>query len=235
MEHTIPDGIILDLMMPNVDGFEVLDILRSKTPTSTIPVLILTAKTLTKDDIQSLAANNVQQLVQKGDIDQENLLLKIRLMLGKARITEQNTDRMQFESPTNLEEFKFDDFLGDSGRKKRILIIEDNFDNIETLKAILGKHFELLIATDGEEGLSKAVSEDLDLILLDIALPKKDGFEVLAGIKKEKTNKKTPIIVLTASAMRGDRERILAAGCDDYLSKPIELSELHKAFRKWIK
>jgi len=80
--HTLPDGIVLDLMMPEIDGFAVLESIRGRSATAKIPVLILTAKDLTTDDFKKLSANNVQQLVQKGDVDQKSLLMKVRVMLG---------------------------------------------------------------------------------------------------------------------------------------------------------
>jgi len=80
--HTIPDAIICDLMMPEIDGFAVLEQIRGRAATVKIPILILTAKDLTPADFQKLSANNVQELVQKGDVDQESLLRKIRVMLG---------------------------------------------------------------------------------------------------------------------------------------------------------
>jgi CheY-like chemotaxis protein len=81
VQHTIPHGIILDLMMPGVDGFAVLESIRGSIKTATLPVLILTAKELTREDRQKLSANNIQELVQKGDIDREGLLSKVRSML----------------------------------------------------------------------------------------------------------------------------------------------------------
>jgi signal transduction histidine kinase/CheY-like chemotaxis protein len=82
VRHTIPDGIILDLMMPGVDGFEVLETIRGTEATSGIPVLILTAKDLTSEDLRRLSANHIQQLIQKGDVDREGLLFKVERMLG---------------------------------------------------------------------------------------------------------------------------------------------------------
>jgi len=83
VQHTVPDGIILDLMMPDVDGFDVLEKLRGTKETAEIPVLVLTAKDLTPDDFKRLSANNIQQLVQKGDVVREGLLLKVKTMLGE--------------------------------------------------------------------------------------------------------------------------------------------------------
>ncbi|MBC2696717.1 MAG: response regulator [Desulfobacteraceae bacterium] len=82
VKQTIPKGIILDLMMPEVDGFEVLEKIRGAKTTAKIPVLILTAKDLTAEDFKKLGDNNIQQLIQKGDVDRQNLLFKTRLMLG---------------------------------------------------------------------------------------------------------------------------------------------------------
>ncbi len=82
VSHTIPDGIILDLMMPEIDGFDVLEKIRGTQETAKIPVLVLTAKDLTPEDFQRLRANHVRQLVQKGDVDRESLLSKVRSMLG---------------------------------------------------------------------------------------------------------------------------------------------------------
>ncbi|WP_035270994.1 ATP-binding protein [Desulfonatronum thiodismutans] len=79
---TIPDGIVLDLMMPQVDGFAVLEKIRSTSATASIPVLVLTAKDLTSDDLKRLSANSIQQLVQKGDVDRESLLSKVSAMVG---------------------------------------------------------------------------------------------------------------------------------------------------------
>ncbi|MBU3917919.1 response regulator, partial [bacterium] len=82
IKQSIPDGIIMDLMMPEIDGFEVLESMRGISKTANIPVLILTAKDLTKEDLKQLTSNNIQQLIQKGDVDRDELLRKTRMMLG---------------------------------------------------------------------------------------------------------------------------------------------------------
>ena len=90
VKHTIPDGIILDLMMPGVDGFEVLEEIRNTMETAKVPVLVLTAKDLKSEDFKRLTTNNIQQLIQKGDVDREGLLLKTKMMLGvEARVKAQ--------------------------------------------------------------------------------------------------------------------------------------------------
>lgn len=81
VKQTIPEGIILDLMMPEIDGFEVLEKIRKAKTTSKIPILVLTAKDLTREDFKKLSNNNIQHLIQKGAVDRQNLLFKTGLML----------------------------------------------------------------------------------------------------------------------------------------------------------
>lgn len=108
---------------------------------------------------------------------------------------------------------------------QRILVVEDNPDNMTLIVDVLHSlEYDVLQARDGEQGVSTALAEVPDLILMDLSLPKMDGWSAAKAIKAELET--VPIIALTAHAMRGDRERALAAGCDDYISKPINLQEL---------
>jgi CheY-like chemotaxis protein len=91
------------------------------------------------------------------------------------------------------------------------------------------------MAENGKKGIEYAYQESPDLILLDMMLPGMNGLEVLDILKKDDRTNKTPVVALTAQAMKGDRERILAAGCDDYLSKPIDPLKLLEVVEKWIK
>ncbi len=107
----------------------------------------------------------------------------------------------------------------------RILLVEDNEDNRDMLgRRLQRKGHEILIAVDGEEGVAKAASEQPDMILLDMSLPRMDGWTAARTIRA--TGSTVPIIALTAHAMQGDREKALQAGCDDYDTKPVELPRL---------
>jgi CheY-like chemotaxis protein len=109
----------------------------------------------------------------------------------------------------------------------KILYVEDNDDNIFMLKNRLTRAgFTVIIATDGAQGVAMALSERPDLILMDLSLPVLDGWEATRQIKAAPYTKHIPVIALTAHAMAGDREKALAAGCDDYDTKPIELPRL---------
>lgn len=106
---------------------------------------------------------------------------------------------------------------------EKILIVEDNEINMKLIKAILKtKGYILVEAKDGEEALQAVASERPDLVLMDIQIPKIDGLEVTRRIRGTKEISQTTIIALTAHAMEGDKEKILDAGCDGYIAKPID-------------
>jgi len=109
----------------------------------------------------------------------------------------------------------------------RILVVEDNPDNRILITDVLTSlDYEVIVAVDGEEGVAKAGAEKPDLILMDLSLPQMDGWTATRHIKADPALKHIKVIALTAHAMVGDREKALEAGCDDYVSKPIDLREL---------
>ncbi len=109
----------------------------------------------------------------------------------------------------------------------KILYVEDNEDNVDILNRRLGRlGFQLVIATDGVEAIAMAAEENPDLILMDLSLPIMDGWEATRRIKAAAATKHIPVIALTSHAMVGERERALAAGCDDFDTKPVELARL---------
>ena len=109
----------------------------------------------------------------------------------------------------------------------RILLVEDNEMNRDMLSRRLARRgHEILVAVDGAEGVARASAELPDLILMDMSLPVLDGWEATRRIKADPATARIPVIALTAHAMAGDREQALAAGCDDYHTKPIALDRL---------
>ena len=124
---------------------------------------------------------------------------------------------------------------GKQALKEKILIVEDNPQNMRLIEMILkAKRYTLLKATDGEEALDVAINERPDLIVMDIQLPKLSGLEVTKRLKQMPAFSHIPIIALTAYAMMGDKEKFLAAGCDAYLSKPINTRELPEVVAKML-
>jgi two-component system cell cycle response regulator DivK len=109
----------------------------------------------------------------------------------------------------------------------KILLVEDNEMNRDMLsRRLQRKGYEVLIAIDGEQGVAMARAERPDLILMDMSLPILDGWEATRVIKADPSISAVPVIALTAHAMAGDQEKCIAAGCDDYDTKPVELTRL---------
>ena len=117
----------------------------------------------------------------------------------------------------------------------KILYVEDNPDNVYMLtRRLKKKGFELIIAGDGQEGIDKAVEEKPDLILMDLSLPTMDGWTATAKIKKIEQVKDIPIIALTAHALETDRQKALAAGADDFDTKPVDIKRLLEKIANFI-
>ncbi|WP_286945559.1 response regulator [Acetobacterium sp. UBA5834] len=216
MEEVIPDAMVLDLMMPGIDGFELLQTLREAEATAHVPVLILTAKHITQDELNCLTRNNIHQLIQKGDVNRDELKKAIDSMLYPV---------------THKKEIKPRKPRTDQ-RKPLVLAVEDNPDNMITVKALLSDHFRVLEAADGQESIEMAKQFVPDLILMDIALPGIDGVQAFKAIRAVPGLEKIPIIALTASAMTQDREGILAQGFDAFIPKPIIEREFLKVIRE---
>jgi two-component system cell cycle response regulator DivK len=110
---------------------------------------------------------------------------------------------------------------------QKILLVEDNEMNRDMLSRRLTRNgYEVCIAVDGQQGADMALSEQPDLILMDMSLPVIDGWEATRRVKANDATRGIPVIALTAHAMAGDREKAMQVGCDDYDTKPIELSRL---------
>jgi len=217
ISQVIPDAMVLDLMMPGIDGFSVLESIRNAEATANIPVLILTAKHITKEDLKFLKRNNIHQLIQKGDVNRTELLEAVAGLVY-------TDEKPEIVNPrTNPQIIK---------GKPNILIVEDNVDNMTTVKAILSERFNVIEAIDGSEGVLMAKKYIPHLILMDIALPGMDGIAAFQAIRQNGELEHIPIIALTASAMTSDRETILSHGFDAYIAKPIDQKDFFDTINK---
>lgn len=118
---------------------------------------------------------------------------------------------------------------------KRILVADDRPSSRELICAVLDSAgYEILEAVDGEDALEKALHNPIDLVILDLQMPKIDGFGVVSALRKQERFAATPILALTASAMPGDRERALEAGFSSYIAKPIDLKALRAEIRRFL-
>ena len=122
------------------------------------------------------------------------------------------------------------------GLPKKILVVDDNQDSRElVVKVLKNKGYVMVEAVDGEEAVEKAVAEKPDLILLDISIPKLNGYEVTRVLKSREEFKNIPVVALTAHAMKGDRAKALEVGCEGYITKPINVRELPAQVKSFIR
>ena len=118
---------------------------------------------------------------------------------------------------------------------KKVLVVEDNETNLYLMKFILSqKGYEVIIAKDGIDGVKKAISEVPDLILMDIQLPKMDGYDATMKIREHSSLNQVPIIAITSFAMPGDREKCIAKGYTDYIEKPINPEDFLKIISSYL-
>jgi CheY-like chemotaxis protein len=120
---------------------------------------------------------------------------------------------------------------------KRVLVVEDNEMNMQLVEFLLEEGgYEIVKAASGEEALSVARSgQPVDLILMDIHLPGVDGISVVQELKRDERTRQVPILALTAHAMRGDKDRFLQAGCDGYISKPIDVKTFLASIEPFVR
>jgi len=213
----VPEALILDLMMPEVDGFAVLRAIREHERTRGIPVLILTAKHVTKDELSFLEGNGVHQLVQKGDVSRSRLLALVREMLGHGAAPAARAAG--------------DGHNGHDGPPV-VLLVEDDPDSRRTARALLGEKFRVLEAQNGLAGVERARSDPPDIILMDIAMPVMDGIQALEELRRDPATRDIPVVAVTASAMSGNKDAILAHGFNAYVSKPVDVAILFATLRE---
>lgn len=188
------DALVLDLLMPEMDGFEVLKRVRSDPKRRKIPVFVLTAKDLTAADLD-LLTNQVEALFTKGGPWRHELLARIRSAVQKRR---------------------------EAGRK-RVVVADDSLESREFLRdALASRDFEITEAVDGKDAVAKIQQVHPDLVFMDIQMPDVDGYAALRKLREDPQFARLPVIALTAFAMHGDRDKALAAGFDAYISKPVD-------------
>ena len=220
ISHTIPDAMILDLMMPGVDGFEVLKRIREGEKTDHLPVIILTAKYVTKEELAFLKNNGILQLIQKGDINKDQLLAAVSgMMFPVTKVQKAPVVKQPRASLSGI---------------PVVMVVEDNPDNMLTIKALLDGKCNVVEAEDGLSVVDLAMVHQPHLILMDIALPNMNGIEVLAELRAVKSLEHIPVIAVSASAMKGDKEDFLAYGFDNYISKPIDNVLFEKTIKEYL-
>ncbi len=119
--------------------------------------------------------------------------------------------------------------------KRRVLIVEDNMDTYELVHFILEKNdYVTFLAVNGRDGVNAAIKQKPDLIIMDLSMPEMDGWTATGLIKRDPQTSSIPLIALTAHALPGDRQRAMDAGCDEYITKPMDLGELVETVHYWV-
>ena len=215
-----PTVLILDLMLPTLDGLEVLRRLRSHPETANMQIVVIASKVLSLQEKTELESLGVKRFMRKGNIARREVIATVD---GLVRAAGATVPKPVAEGPE----------LMPTGCA--ILMVEDNPDNLLTMTAVLEDlGCRLLVAHDGLEAVDQATQETPALIFMDIQLPGVDGVEAMRRIRSRPGGDSVPIVAVTAKAMKGDRGRLLAAGFDDYLSKPIEPERLLEIARQYL-
>ncbi|MGD8782475.1 MAG: response regulator [Ignavibacteria bacterium] len=220
------DCIIIDLGLPDVSGFELLEKIKANKKLVDIPIIVYTGRDLTKDEAAKLnkLANTV---VLKTAESHERLLDETILFLHRVE------SKLPAEKQKILRKLhKTDEVL----KNKKVLIVDDDMRNIYSITNVLEEEgLTCISAENGRESLMVLNDNpDTDIVLMDIMMPEMDGYEATSEIKKISKFSRLPIIALTAKAMKGDREKCLEVGMSDYIAKPVNLEQLLSLMRVWL-
>jgi CheY-like chemotaxis protein/signal transduction histidine kinase len=220
------DCVVLDLRLPDMSGFEVLEQLRDTPPVSDVPVVVFTGKELTSEEdarLHTLA----RSVVVKGVESPERLLDETALFLHRV------VADLPAEKQKMLDRLHRSD---DALVGKKVLVVDDDVRNIFALSSVLERRgMTVLTAGTGREAITTLESTpDIAIVLMDIMMPEMDGYETMQVIRQNVSLRRLPIIALTAKAMKGDREKCLEAGASEYLAKPVNTEQLLSALRMWL-
>jgi len=227
LESELFDCMVLDLGLEDMSGFELLDRIHQESQALHLPIVIYTAQDLTKEE-ETRLKQHAESIVIKGAKSQERLVDEVTLFLHRV---EADLPKVQQQKLRTLHSNKETVLQG-----KTVLITDDDMRNIFALSSILEeKGMEVLSAEHGAEALEILKNHaEIDIVLMDIMMPEMDGYEAIGRIRERPQFTRLPIIALTAKAMKGDRQRCIDAGANDYLSKPVDIDKLLSLLRVWL-
>ncbi len=203
---------MIELDLPDQDGFDLLETLHRKRQLQGTWVVTNTGVDVTRQDLQRLRRYSAVVVRKTGD-DLGPLSEALQGFLSTLR--EPQTDSLELSG-------------------KRVLLVDDDIRNIYAMTALLDELGLVVVAAkDGVEALQAFDREPFDLVLMDMAMPNMDGYTATRMLKGERACA-IPVIALTAHAMKGDREKCITAGCDDYLAKPVGRQELLEMLHRWL-
>jgi CheY-like chemotaxis protein len=226
LRTSVFDCMIIDLKLPDMLGNDLLKRMSTEDLCSFPPVIVYTGRNLTRDEEAELLKYS-RSIIIKGARSPERLLDEVTLFLHKVE------SRLSHERQKMLKVARSRDKVFE-GRK--VLLVDDDVRNIFALTSALEqKGAAVVIGRNGREAIERLNEvQDIDLVLMDVMMPRMDGFEAIVEIRKDPRWRKLPIIAVTAKAMKDDQERCRQAGANDYLAKPIDLDRLFSLIRVWL-
>ena len=220
------DCVIVDLGLPDMTGFTLMQKIKDNADLKKTPIIVYTGKDLTKDETNRL--NKLANTVVLKTVDSnERLLDETTLFLHRVE------SRLPKEKQSIIRKLhKTDEVL----KNKTVLIVDDDIRNIYSLNNALEEEgLNCLTAENGKAALQMLADHpEIDIVLMDVMMPEMDGYDATKEIRSKNKFDKLPIIALTAKAMKGDREKCLAAGMSDYVSKPVNVEQLLSLMRVWL-
>jgi CheY-like chemotaxis protein len=220
------DCAVLDLRLPDMSGFDLLDKIQAIPGLHELPIVVFTGKELSADEDQRLK-KAAKSVVIKGVESPERLLDETALFLHRIIADLPPAKRRMVQRLHESDE---------ALRDKRVLVVDDDVRNIFALSSVLERHgMAVVTAGTGQEAIEKVSGDaDIDLVLMDIMMPGMDGYDTMRAIREDPESRALPIVALTAKAMKGDREKCLEAGASDYLAKPVVTDQLLGVLRQWL-
>jgi HAMP domain-containing protein/CheY-like chemotaxis protein/putative methionine-R-sulfoxide reductase with GAF domain len=220
------DCMVLDLKLPNMQGFQLLERVKTDERFTTLPVIIYTSKQLTRKEETSLR-RYAETIIVKDVRSPERLLDETSLFLHRVE------SRLPVEKRKLLQQLHSADAVLE-GRK--VLVVDDDVRNVFALTSVLeARRMDVRYAENGVDAI-RILEEDpnIAVVLMDIMMPELDGYETIRHIRSMPQFESLPIISLTAKAMKGDREKSIAAGASDYIAKPVDTDKLVSLLRVWL-
>jgi CheY-like chemotaxis protein/nitrogen-specific signal transduction histidine kinase len=220
------DCVVLDLTLPDISGFDLLDQIGKQPALRDLPIVIYTAQELSKRDVTKLK-RYAKTIVVKDARSPERLLDETALFLHRSQASLPDAQRRMLEEIHALDG-------GLAGRK--VLIVDDDLRNIFALSSLLERQqMQVLFAENGRDGIEVLEKDPtIEIVLMDIMMPEMDGYDTMRAIRRIPKFKSLPIITLTAKAMKGDRDKCIAAGASDYITKPVDVAQLLSMMRVWL-
>jgi CheY-like chemotaxis protein/CHASE3 domain sensor protein len=223
--------VILDLNLPDISGLDLLDKIKALDQFTELPVIVNTAMELDKTSVSRLM-RYANAMVVKTSKSSDRLIDEVNLFLNKIS----STQPQPVVADTAISKPLRNTSSKDQLKGKKVLVVDDDMRNIFALTSALQSYdFEVEIANDGEEAIEKLENTpNIDIVLMDIMMPKMDGYEATKYIRKQNKWAKLPVIALTAKAMKDDREKCIAAGANDYITKPVDMDRLISLMQLWL-